>query len=509
MQGIAVADESSAAPLFVLTESRARSLIAAMLGLKLLITVWNAAAYSGRSYDYDHHAARALVGGLEVGKMNYDPPLYYLPALLFASGEERKAAIKLAPREIRRYERDGTGGRHMKPPQSLHDDPIRARLMAGLRATNVLYITIFFLCWCYVIFPRLFGDWRSWFLASALLLALPGYQKLGVMSHADNLFAAASAACAAIWLVLHERWRSHHVPLCARAWLALACATGLVGLTRPFAAVPVVLFTLIACIYAVRGRSLVSMRAAASVLAVAVIAGTMSASWYAYRWKHSKAVTAAYKEGYVARYEPLRESFDYVDYFTSFRLGALLKAPHRDKQEEVPNNRPSVANSFFTLLYSETWGDHWLYFSGRDGVEGKLWAKRVLFVLALPIGLLCLIGGFRSARTVAARARLAFSESTRVDTARWLDAFDAIECEVVIAVWFALGVLLYLYWQTGPALLPGKNSTIKFTYLATSYPLGIALACIAPPPRAWFNACAAYLLAVYVVALPVAIFLPT
>ena len=86
-------------------------------------------------------------------------------------------------------------------------------------------------------------------------------------------------------------------------------------------------------------------------------------------------------------------------------------------------------------------------------------------------------------------------------------ALAANERQAVIAVWLIAAAGLFLYWQTGPALLPSKNSTIKFTYTATFYPLAIALAGYRPS-RWSFNATAYYLLALFAGALPVAIFSP-
>ena len=72
-----------------------------------------------------------------------------------------------------------------------------------------------------------------------------------------------------------------------------------------------------------------------------------------------------------------------------------------------------------------------------------------------------------------------------------------------------LGCLLYLYWQTGPALLPGKNSTIKFVYVASLVGPTLALLFRHRMRAFTFNLLAGYFLLLNIVALPVAMFWPS
>jgi len=370
----------------------------------------------------------------------------------------------------------------------------------------VLYVALFYSCWIWIALPLLLPGARSWFLASTLLLALPGYQKLGAMIHADNLFAATSALCVAVWLTVRRRDEVEPGRVDRGWWLTLPLALGAVGMSRPFAAVPVAVFSAVACLHILAAHRQRAMAALARLAVALAIVGTLSVSWYAYRWTRSGQVTNAYKDSYMAPYIPLRASVNFVDYFTSFRLGELLNVPNRRVSSGGPTSAPGVSNSFFTLLYSETWGDHWLYFSGAKSDEGKLWPKRILFVLALPVPGLLLAGFACSVRAAARRAKAALADNAQQGLARALTLLAAFEREAVIVTWLVLGAALYLYWQTGPALLPGKNSTVKFIYIATLYPLVIILASSWQPSRRVFCVVASYLIALFVAALPIAVF---
>ena len=71
-----------------LSERAAALILTTMFVVKVAVSAWNAHAYRSQSYDYNHHLGRALVGGLVPDKMNYDPPLYYLPVPLYRKAME-------------------------------------------------------------------------------------------------------------------------------------------------------------------------------------------------------------------------------------------------------------------------------------------------------------------------------------------------------------------------------------------------------------------------------------
>jgi len=66
-----------------INQRNARVLVAVALLIKLALLVWNAAAYNNKPYDFHWHKSRAASAGLRVSAMEYNPPLYYLPALPF------------------------------------------------------------------------------------------------------------------------------------------------------------------------------------------------------------------------------------------------------------------------------------------------------------------------------------------------------------------------------------------------------------------------------------------
>ena len=439
----------------------ARALLLALVALKLAITAFNAGAYDNHQYDYPHHVWRARTAGLEVAKMAYNPPLYYLPTLALLPDDAR-AARKAPP----------------------------GPLLELLRYTNVGWLALFYLCWIVVILPRVLPDRRTAFVASLLLLALPGYQKLGMLAHPDNALAALSAFLIATWLCVRERIRAGE-----RNWaalLALALATGLAGLTRPLAIAPVGVFWAVMMLELARGHRPRSRAFLARAAAATLLAATLAGSWYVYRWASSDKITDAYDDRYIANFAPHRAGFPFLPYFTTFHLRELLEVPNRkigalDDENPWPRNR--YANSFFTILYSETWGDHWLYFSGPVNEERKLWEKRVLFLLALPLVPLLF---WRFGRGALRALRSATS--------------DPLAPGTVVFGFFAACAVLYLYWQTGPALLPGKNSTIKFIYNAHLYPAALAVAFLAPVRERWFRLWVGYALILGAAALPLAVF---
>ena len=227
----------------------------------------------------------------------------------------------------------------------------------------------------------------------------------------------------------------------------------------------------------------------AFTLALALLAG----SWHGVRAVGSGAVLDAYEDDYIARYVPLRAKFDFQHYFTTFYLTDLADTPNRDLAVRLTRRQKRQdphANSFFTLLYSEVWGDHWLYFSGKKGEETKALHKRRLFYAALIPTL------WWAARTVSGMgtviARYARHERRPGD--------------LIVLTTFVLGVAMFLWWQTGPALLPGKNSTIKFIYNAHLFPLSLVLAYVPPVSRVEFVITCFALAVLFALALPIAVF---
>jgi hypothetical protein len=496
-----------------ITERSGRYLIAILLCIKLLLLVWNAKVYDGRTYQPEHHSDRALFAGLKPGKLSYDPPLYYLPARLLS----RPADVPL----VERSSAEASDGPDVVRPKraTKQERAFRAELLNLLRYSNVLWIGLFYVAWIGYAFPRLLRGRHSWFLASLLLLAIPGYQKLAAMSHPDNSLAATSAVAVCCWLWLRERWleaSANTSPASdagkyTRHLLLFALAIGLVGLTRPLAVAYVASLTLVALVYAARFSAkrwnLLLPRAATVVLLV----GLLSASWYVVRWHETGAVLASVRDEVTAQYQPLRAGFPFWRYFHTFYPGELWDAPNfvlgREKDARAGNS--SVAGSFPSLLHSEIWGDHWLSFSGPNQKETKAWPKNLSMAVAYLTPLITPLLFAAWLWTLGGRV----VELWRASAARGLERLRGLcatfEAELVLGSICLIGAALFLCWQTGPALMPGDNSSVKFIYVAAFFPAAIALPFTRPLERLPSLLLAGYFLCLYLAAFPVAMFYPS
>lgn len=491
-----------------ITPASGRLIIATLLCIKLLVLFWNAVQFNGKVYDQGHHQDRALFGGLRAGKMAYNPPLYYLPALLV----HRPPEVPLVERSTKSVGDDDealASREAAKSPAGPAERAHKAKLIKLLRYTNVLWDSLIYAGWICFAFPRLLRGFRAWFLASLLLLAFPGFQKLGVMVHPDNAFASLTTVGVCVWLWVRERFFAGR--LAFQQLLAFAVAAGAVGLTRPFSIVTVGMLSLALLLYLVRLEGLRWPRLLLRGALLFAIVGVLAGSWYVYRWRYTGHITNAYRDHYMETFEKRRPGFSYARYFTTFHFGELLESPNRRMgggSTSIYANNPH-ANSFFTLLYSEVWGDHWLYFSGNQAREGKLWPKRTLLAVAIatPPVFALLAAGY--VVDLARRARRTLSERRAESLWKKLGALiERLELDWVPLGIAGFGVLLYLYWQTGPALLPGKNSTIKFVYISSLFGPTIALLFKRRLSVLSFNLLSCYLLLLFIVALPVAMFWP-
>lgn len=433
---------------FFLSRAATHGIIATLLLMKAVVFMDNTETFSTkRTYDASHHVWRARSAGLEMARMAYNSPLYYLPLLPWV--------------DLNRFYEDG------KPRKKALPGPKRDfSLLDKLQILSALYVFGALLIWIYGILPMVVSSHRAWFLASLLLIGMPGFAKIAVMTHPDVLLLFLSS----LTFFLTIRWLDRK-PHFGRN-LTLAVLAGLTGACRPFAIVPMLLCWLLNVGMLVRDAGLRSrssgsgmwsglVRLGTKVALVSVIAATLSGSWWAYRYIHTGTVMDAYKHRYMKPYQPLKEDYDYVHYYSTFYFTDLLDVPSRADVPRGPGTHPK-GNSFWTQLYSEFWGDHFLQFSGpKMRVEGKLWVKRILFVLALPLSILVWLGIMRGTLRAAA---------------------DAIRRRVLLhprlsmAVAFWGGFLLFMAWQGTAGLLPGKNSTIKFIYISWAIPFGVGTA---------------------------------
>jgi len=499
-----------------ITERSGRFIIALLLGLKLVLLVWNAIVYDGVTYQPERQSDRALFGGLKVGKLSYDPPLYYLPARLL----RRPADVPLVERSSDEpTERAGAGAR-MKQA-SKQERAFRGELLDVLRYSNVLWMGFFYLAWIYYAFPRLLRDRRAWFLASLTLLAIPGYQKLAAMSHPDNLFAAASALSVCVWLWLRERWQGassssdtntpHTNGHALRYLTVFALVVGLVGLTRPLALAYVAPLTLVALVYAARFSANRWQKLVGRALLIVALVGVMSASWYVVRWRETGVVLASVPADVSAEYEPLRRGFPYAHYFLSFYPDQLWENPNHGFGASLTgaDQKSAPANSFLTVLHSEVWGDHWLSFSGAKQKDTKDWAKRISFSTAILtpfIALVLLLAWLWSFGKRATTLWQTGGSALTIERLRRLGT--ALETELVLGAISVLGAALFIWWQTGPALLPGDQSSLKFVHVAAFFPPAIALLLSRTLEERPALLLTGYVFVLFMAAFPVAMYYP-
>lgn len=499
-------------------------LVTVLLVIKLVLLIWNAAVFDGTSYDAVQHEDRALFGGLRPGKLAADAPLYYLPASLLPRPDD-VPMLERSPDTLRESQAAVAGAARPDRPKraSKSEKLFRSDLLSVLRYTNVFWLGLFYLAWILYAFPRLLLGFEGRFLASLLLLAIPGYQKLGVMSHPDNMFAATASVAVCCWLFLRERWQKSQRSAAPSAdaaprtppgfglghLIVFALAIGLTALTRPFAIVPVAVLSVVAAVYLVRLVGLRWERLLPRVLLIGAIIGVMSASWPLYRWQHA-GERNAFATNSATEVESQRASFDFVEYFTTFKLGELLDDPSGKGRDGDGNGyfETQLAGSFFTLLYSEVWGDQWLYFSGSRR-DSKIWPKRLILATAVAVPLIaCTLGGlfwwdlFRRARN-----QLREVSGGRV-VARFFQLSAKLEQDLVLLALAVLGAALFVYWQAGPALLPGENSTVKFIHFAALLPPALALVFSPKLKPLAFNLLAGYFLVLYICALPLAMYWP-
>jgi hypothetical protein len=451
--------------------------IAALLVVKLIVTTWNCAVFDGITYDQRGlHVPRVRSAGLATEGRSYNPPLYYMAAAptlgVYAIQDAAKGRTEV-PKEVKRR-RD-------------------YELLATLRWSNLGYLAAFYLAWIGCIFPRLIGDRRRTLIATLVLLAMPGYQKLATMAHPDNAFSALTAIGIATWLVLRDDVRPP-----GRRVYVLAVVAGLIALTRPFGVLPCAAL-LVACLL-LSGTELGYKTLAFGRRAIACIAVTaaLAGAWPAYQITQQGRLSDVYLDSYLEPYLPHRPGFDRVNYFLSFYPGDLLVIPNRNVRDlDVVNDEfhNKYGNSFWTLLYAETWSDHWLYFSGRYQVENKIWPKRVMLFAALGTIPLLLLGFARGVRLSMQRIR------------RWRSEPEWDKALFMLGL-LALGVAMYLMWHLTDGLTPGKNSSVKFIYNAYLYPVGLAIAFLGPLRRFEDKLWPGYAILLFVVSLPSVFFVP-
>jgi len=454
----------------MINKIRSNPFISLLLAIQIIIMIWNAIVYpSHEQYDMTRHFTSVANGGLLVSVRNFDPPLYYMFALPFLMiGEFFNIQI-------------------------LKDLNFLIPLM---KAYNVLIICFFNLIWIYYIFPRLIYDKLARNIAGILLLALPGFEKIAVMIHADNLFTLLTTLIFAILLnetIDLQSWRGV---------LIFSILLSMVAFTRPFGVVPVAFFGVFWLQKSIRFTKLKLINPKQILfrgIVLLFIVMIPISSWWAIRFQKTahwiNISTPTVHEKYSSRQNSLRYDF-YLEYLTTFYYKQLIQIPNRYFAEIAPGDSTnwvdSLNNSLWTVAYSDFWGDHWLYYSGPKYIEGKLWPKRILFVFALPITVAVFLSFTKNAALELIKI---FRNKLSID-------YFGLSTLIVIA-----GFGIWLFWQTFLALEPGKISTNKFIYNAYYIPfvIPVALANISKAPR-FMAICHVTSIILYMLTLPISIY---
>lgn len=447
-----------------------------LIVIDLGMTVWNAAAFApNQQYDPEMHAGRIATCGVYTSGRYYNPPLYYAlacPAMIVSLAGQVDIVNDIA--------------RPLMSGASMDEviDIVRPKLhrvtlvdkAAGpfLQAVNVGMYAAVIGIWIVYLFPRYLAPGAAAFIAASLLLALPGFQKITAMTNPDNMLVFGTTLGFFAFTRLTDATR-----IGWRAVVLFGLLIGAIGLTRPFAAIPMLFLGLAfgALLWrrSLGGGGAALKTAALKFVAFGVVAALMAGSWWGYRQVMTGDAFTLYAEDseYNRIHQERRKEFDFGEYYSTFHYAELLKVPNRHiggYDPEDPDWRKSLNNSFATLLFSDYWADHWLYFSGpvpRE-IDDNVLPKRIILLYALPLSLALL-------------ALMAYGAARQIGTARTTPYAAEIWS---LAATLIFGFALYVLWQQGQSLEPGKNSQVKFIYTANLAPIAALFIAAGTPKKA-------------------------
>lgn len=433
-----------------------------LLIVKIIVAGANAFTFDIRDqYDAGMHFSRTATCGIYTSERYYNPPGYYLLACPAVVGALASEVDLLA--EARAV---FAGDTSFDQIIDKYKHNIKAEYLSVNFARPIYHtlnvIMLFGLYWfcAFYIFPKFLPSVMSAVTASVILFALPGFQKLAAMTHPDNLFVFLTILMFALWCRFAARGE-----LKLREAVILGLLAGAAALTRPFSIVPVGAMGAVLALetwIAIRGSNKdLRRRFVIRLLAFALVAGSLGGAWWGYRYVATGTVVAMFASEHevASTFESREKDFDYGAFYSTFHIADLLETPNRTFGDGGTDWRVSNNNSFFTLFYSDFWGDHWLYFSGPRLVEAKAGVKRALLAYALLVTPLLLYCAFRGL-WVTGRQVLAGQEWTHQ----------------LFVILVAVGsVVVYMVWTATHGVEPGKNSAIKFIYLAYAIPFLLML----------------------------------
>jgi hypothetical protein len=442
-----------------------RSILTVLLFVKLIAMLWNAAVYPvSNHYDSSHHRLAMITCGLEASKYQYNQPLYYLigcPLTVwsyythFPNFIEDIVVPKIRGEKVTTpyFEKHG-----VKIYQGLKEAVARYAQPAMVYV-NIVMVFVFYILMLFRVFPRLLPNPNEWLLAGTILLCFPVIQKLGAMVHPDNLLLLMSP----VLFLSYIRFCSHVKPTMKQvAWFALIIS--LTGLTRPLAVWLVGLFSLMGVWHIwssvpPSGNWRLSKQKTAKLFVFSSIIIILCSSWWIYRYQQSGSIITVSSERYTARYKTIPSQFDKYKYFFSFPFSNLYQEPNRLLNYSTPAREAAgmMANdSYFLVLFSDFWADHFLYFTPRVMKEEKKGFKQTMLVVALPLTLLLLIGAFIG---MVRDGYLLFQCCDKEEKWRFIAAVSGFG-----------GILFFTFYASEIGMEIGKQAQVKGTRIANAVP---------------------------------------
>lgn len=381
------------------------------------------------------------------------------------------------------------------------------------RIFHIAFIALVAGLFAFSLLPRLTGDRGAtarWFMAAALLL--PNLYLSQVMVRSDHFLFLFINLLFYLWFrfdfptrMATSRWR-----LAVWAVLLVAMAN-----SRNFCMAAYLVFLAwgvwALALQARQARWGWRLGVAALLLAVAAA----SSAHYALRYRQTGLLFEQTQNSpRFLSFQAREEGFDRRLLFLNFEFDEIWREPNRRAQFHATTAWPArlfdIAprdasfgddmNAFLPRLYSDMWGDHWLYFSGRyvKRVDpDNVWAhkyplKRAVVVAAAPFTLLYFLVPVGMA-LAGAFGLLRRRAPTAGQTA---------------AAIFCMAFALLTLWIAGQPE-PGANVTVKFCYLfAYAWLPLVALAefLVARPRLA--RVVRVYTWALLALCLPLAVFVP-
>jgi hypothetical protein len=369
------------------------------------------------------------------------------------------------------------------------------------RVFHAAFIVFIAALYGFRLIPRLVGnDARlvRWFFAAAFLL--PNLYLSQVMVRSDHFVFLFVMLLFYLWFEYDFPARMAQSPWRIAAWAALLTA---MANSRNFCAAAYVVFLPWGLVLLFRRARSERWRWRLQIAALVLAVLAASSQHYVLRYlRTGLAFEQTQTSKRLVKHRLRAEGFDRRLLFLNTEFGQMLRTPDRHVRFKAtaswPMRRYRIAprpspcdddnNAFVPRLYSDMWGDHWLFFTSRTH---RLWLKRAVLLAAAPFTLAYFL----------VPLALAASGAWGLLRGRWPSA----GCCAGAIFWLAFAMLV-LWISRQPE--PGANGTVKFCYLmAYAWLPLIALAeVLRSRPRVARLFCT-YTWALLVLCLPLAVFI--